>query len=644
MRKHLPAIYVAVLATLGLLDLVLLFHASHGLDTLLFNSDAMYLPTLFADVLAGNGAIDHWYLTPAPYFFPDYPLFLLAYLATPVPFLQISLYALLQSLLTLLLLLWMARRMRIQAAGRVALLLWLCLLWLAYQKVEPFVFLLVSGYHFGGLMSAMALMALWFVHLQAGAPWRSPAWWLACVLAAMTTLSDQLFLVQAAAPLVAVAWLLALGIGTHGRRIAVQAALIGVSSVAGSLAYRLLVAHPMRDNIHLGPCKWQENLQTFIDLLVNLVVQQPLYLITLVALVCLLLQTLLRFRRPGSLRACDESDWLLLFVPFSFLATLLAGMLSESHSLSYRYLIGIGVWPLLASGLVLACRLPRALPPLATLLSTLLVLLLSLQAYEQVQLNGLRTRQYPADIACIDQALEGTGVHNGIAEYWDAKHVQNLSRHRLRIAQFFETLEEMRWITTADAYVPRYDFAIVSQTPDGVMSPLLVRVQDINESPLRQVLCGKRLLLVYGPNRLRTVARFQLPGDRQRWRGCDLPSRIGQPDQECELGKRDPSLQGVLSFGPYVTLPAGSYRATVRYHGQGAEGTRIGHWDVAVTKGKNFQILAEEPLLAQGLDQAEASKDFVIDTTQSAGLVEVRTFSETPTALHIMAVEIERLR
>lgn len=644
MRKHLPAVVVAMLVALGLLELVLLFHASHGLDWLLFNSDSMYLPTLFADVLAGDGAIDHWYLTPAPYFFPDYPIFLLAYLATPVPFLQISLYALLQSLLTLLLLIWMARGLRIQAAGSAAVLLWLCLVWMAFQNVEPFVYLLVSGYHFGGLMSAMALMALWFVHLQAGTPWRSPAWWLACALAAMTTLSDQLFLVQATAPFVAVAWLLALGIGTHGRRIAVQAALVGVSSVAGSLAYRLLVVHPMRDSIQLGLGKWQENLQTFTDLLVTLVVRQPLYLLALIAFVCLLSQALLRFRRPGSLRTFDESDWLILFVPFTFLSTLLAVMLSEAHTVSYRYLIVIGVWPLLASGLVLARRYRRAFPPLATLLSTLLVLQLSLQACEQMRLNGLRTRQYPADVACIDQALAGSGARNGIAEYWDAKHVQNLSRHRLRIAQYFDTLQEMRWITTADAYVPSYDFAIVSQTPDGAMSPLLVRVLDINGSPVRQVVCGKRQLLLYGPNRLRTGARLQLPGDRRRWRGCDLPSQIGAPEQNCELGKRGPSLQGVLSFGPYVQLPPGTYRATVRYRGQGEDGQRIGHWDVALTEGKKFQILAEVPLLARDMEKVEAGMDFVIAPAQSPGLVEVRTFAETPTALHIMTVEIERLR
>lgn len=644
MRNHFSAVIVTVLVALGLLELVLLFHAGHGLDGLLFNSDSMYLPTVFADVLAGEGAIDHWYLTPAPYFFPDYPIFLLAYLATPVPFLQISLYAFLQALLTLLLLAWLARRMHVRAPWTAAVLLWLCLIWLAFRNVEPFVYLLISGYHYGEVMSAMAVIALWFAHLQAGAPWRSPAWWLACGLTAVTTLSDQLFLVQAAAPLLAVAWLFALGSGTQGRRIAVQATLLGASSVAGSLAYRLLVEHPMRDGIQLGLGKWQENLQAFTDLLVNLAMQQPLYLLALVAFVCLLVAALRRHCRPGLLGRRDEADWLLWFVPLSGLSMLLAVMLSESHSLGYRYLIGIGVWPLLATGLVLARKFPRTFPTAATWLSALLVLLLGMQAYEQVRLNGLRTRQYPADVACIDQALAGTGSRNGIAEYWDAKQVQNLSRHRLTIAQYFDTLQEMRWITTADAYAANYDFAIVSQTAEGGMSPLLMRVQDINGSPLRQVVCGKRLLLVYGPHRLRTVARLQLPGDRKFWRGCDLPSEIGGPQKNCELGKRDSSLQGFLTFGPYVKLAPGTYRASVHYRGQAALGERMGHWDVAVTVGAALQILAEAPLTAQGDQVTQASKDFVIDAAQSAGLIEVRTAAEAPTDLHIVGVEIERLR
>jgi hypothetical protein len=645
MRPPWNVVLPVLLAACGLLASAALLHAGHALDGFLFNSDAMYLPTLFADVVGGDGELDHWYLTPAPYFFPDYPLFLLAYLATPVPFLQISVYALLQAALTLLLLVCLARCMPLKPAWPAALLTWSCLLWLAHQAHEPFVFLLISGYHFGALLGGLALVALWFSHLQSRLRWRSPALLAACVLAAVVTLSDQLFLVQAAAPLVATAWLHALGDAARGPRLAVQAAAVGASAVLGSLVYPAVVEHAMRFQVQMGLGRWQANLQALSAMVRAIVASQPLYAGVGMVFVLLLVMALLRFRGQRTMRtSASRPDWLLVFAALSILSTWSAALLSESHPFNPRYLIGMGVWPIVAVGLWLAQRYPRGFVPWAAAATSMLLLSLGLQAGQRIGEHGVRLRQYPDDVACIDQALQGQDARHGIAGYWDAKQVQNLSRHRLRIAQYFDDLVEMRWITSADAYADSYDFAIISRNDDGKASPLLARLLELNGPPASQAVCGKRTLLVYGRNRLRTVPRLQLPGDRGRWNGCALSTRIGVATPACILAKREPSLQGFLGFGPYVPLPAGSYRAQLHYTSPAAAHTRIGYWDVAVGQDHRLDVLGQAPLPGSDAQAAIVSQDFVISPAQAAGLVEVRSVAESEDDLAVSAVTIERLR
>ena len=43
-----------------------------------FNADALYLPSLYKDLMVNSGSYENWHLTPAPYFFPDMILYFLA--------------------------------------------------------------------------------------------------------------------------------------------------------------------------------------------------------------------------------------------------------------------------------------------------------------------------------------------------------------------------------------------------------------------------------------------------------------------------------------------------------------------------------------------------------------------------------------
>ncbi len=50
----------------------------YELEKYVFNADFLYLPALFRDVILGNGELKNWYLTPTPYFFPDFGIYAIA--------------------------------------------------------------------------------------------------------------------------------------------------------------------------------------------------------------------------------------------------------------------------------------------------------------------------------------------------------------------------------------------------------------------------------------------------------------------------------------------------------------------------------------------------------------------------------------
>lgn len=61
---------------------IIVFFTQLNADELLtfcYNTDYLYLPSLFQDVVIEGGDIQSWYLTPSPYFFPDMLLYFIIY-------------------------------------------------------------------------------------------------------------------------------------------------------------------------------------------------------------------------------------------------------------------------------------------------------------------------------------------------------------------------------------------------------------------------------------------------------------------------------------------------------------------------------------------------------------------------------------
>lgn len=493
-----------ILLALAFAAIAVQYQSNAPLHAILFNADGMYLPTLFDNLLAHGGSIRDWYLTPAPYFFPDYLLFLIAYWASKSAFHQFLVFSLLQLAAATAALAWIARTCVRSHATLAAVLAATLIGWLAVRPTAPFVFALASAYHFGAFLSALVFVALWLQNEQRPRPWQFPGMY---ILAFLAALSDPLFMVQAVAPFLVACAL----VRRQPRLFAFKAALphIGVLVAAqlGVASYRWFITHSTRSLNKFGLAHFAQNAHELGSVVADLAIQLPLLGIIMAAYLLLGIACIVRVVPERAFLGLPRP--LLLLLVFTLLAVasnVAAMLLMTSLVVTPRYLIAALTWPIVALTMLLAHWLGTRFAATGLAATAALVLLLGTRAVVLTGQAGNAPAGYPAQIACIDHALAAADAHRGIAGYWDAKRVQALSKRDLSIAQYMSDMTEHRWITSGSYFRSTYDFAIISA--EGGPAFLLPAAQLIarNGPPVLTAICGDHTVLVYGNDQLR-VAR-----------------------------------------------------------------------------------------------------------------------------------------
>jgi hypothetical protein len=629
-----------VFLTMGIAGVVLAYRAGHPLQAYLFHSDSLYLPTLFQDVFSGGGRLSDWFLTPAPYFFPDFAFYLPAYLAGSSAYEQILIFATLQTVLTTVALFFVVKavlpRYRIATTALIAV----ALVWFGLNAAEPFVELFTSAYHFGAFLSTLAFVALW---LRWDRDDNRRALAATCLLAFLTTLSDNIFLVQAIAPFVATGLLLRQPAATKGVRRLTASMLVLAAGVLGSLSYKLVVAHPTRYPTKLGLSQLDANLRDLFDLLSRLFIQFPLLGVLFCAYIVFGVACLIACVRKRSFLGLPHPLRLLVvFSIISMAATIAAVLLVRNLPVSPRYLIPVLMWPLII-GVLLVQHFLRGRLGGAAVYGTAVFCFLIIAGVSR--LEGAKAGQagyYPEQIACLDNALEGSGLHHGIAQYWDAKHIQAFSRRGLTLAQYVDDLNQHKWITSERFYRDTYDFAIISDAATGMFKLPADKLIEINGPPAKIAACRELKILIYGPDKLR-LNKIGNAGASYRWKGCELPTLIGKPTATCEVEKSDPGQDGFLTFGPYETLPAGTYAYEVEYASSKPTTEVAGEWDIALALPTEAKRLQAGALPGTDGKLVKIGGKFTVPKEHDRARIEIRHLSNKGGTMKVASLRLTRL-
>jgi hypothetical protein len=500
----------AMLALLAAACLSLVY-LKQGLEpSMFFNSDASYLPALYYDLFERGGRLSAWFLTPAPYFFPDWPLYFGMRWLTGGAYQALAgvmaAQALLMWGLAALVLRHFTSAGNALAAAALATVA-VCLA--AVNSVFPYTYVMLASYHFGTFLAMLGALALMLPLLrQAAPPARGQLAGLG-LLTALTVLSDRLYLMQFALPALA---LLVLMRGRVPQWRALAIALLA-GCVAGVLLYKwkLLVPNGVGMPWRFGLRNAGANVQALAGIVAAVGARYPL-----LALCCALYYALLLSLAPGTLanrgwRLKETGAAWLHLLALAGTAGLVLLMAVAKAPPTERYLIPAFLLPLLL-GPALAWSLVAQLRGAAQRRHDGVALLLggALLAWPLTQVvlksGPIQRSYYTEQIACADRIMAQYDLRHGYGGYWDATWLAMNSRRKPVMAITEGELLEQHWITTGENFRPRYDFALVAMDDSDKERPSQALVVKHNGPPEVVAACGTLKMLIYPRGGLKPLA------------------------------------------------------------------------------------------------------------------------------------------
>jgi hypothetical protein len=467
---------------------VIQFLAAGDIRVLMLDTDALNIPTVVDNVIAHHGSLSHWYLSPAPYLFPDALIHSVIHPFATSTYMRLAVFAAVQIALLFLVLWWLAVRTLRNHPLAIAVAITGNLTWMALLRGSPYNQLMTAGFHYGAFLMSIAVIAL------AVGTTRRINWAVIGIVCFLTTLNDNIFAIQTTIPLVLMLILVAIFDAEHRMYRLVVASVAALSTLIGSVAYGLVITHQTRYPVHLNGEKFRANAHAVRSIVSEFLRHhEPIalaLLLTAVIAAHFLIRLVKRIRRTTPMAM------LALFACASMVSTCVGLVLATTNEMTIRYFIPVFSWPVIIGGLVIF-NTDMIREKVPVIVASVTALMLCLNTSTLVDLHGIDRDYYPADIACIDTALPAGRALHGIANYWDAKYIQSFSKRDLTVAQYRDNLTPMKWITTDDYYRSSYDFAVISTTaaPQFLLSRELI--MNTYGEPSSSSTCGTRIVLVY---------------------------------------------------------------------------------------------------------------------------------------------------
>lgn len=425
---------------------------------MLFNADSLYLPALLNNLLNENGAYSDWYLPPAPYFFPDLPLYLLAFVLSKNVYIAQYIFALLQALLVSIALYGLNRLFFSRSQAFLHTVLVLALMYLSVLG-QPTITAIISGHHFGAFVAILFGLFLLAQLLQSdgqGLVWSV----FLGLLINLTVASDKLFIVQFVIPLIVTMALLRL-FAVVSTQLFFKVFFIAVFGlITGYLFYYLWVPNPTGFTPNFSIHHLSDNLPLIAGLFHKIITHNYFYSAVFFGFYGVLLLILIKAlftKNPGN------KVFLVLGLMIAGISSITVLVMALSDlTINFRYFIPVLFMPLLLAPLLFIVvpsqsRLSLILPRLSLVLT---MIVCSFYLWQK-RTQPLKPDYYPPAIQCFDDFIDTTKAHRGVSHYWDAKRTALLSKNKVTIAAYTPHITEYNWISTRQWQQNRYDFVLI---------------------------------------------------------------------------------------------------------------------------------------------------------------------------------------
>ncbi len=614
-----------------------------------YKYDAMYLPVLFEDIFEKSGALQDWYLPPAPSFIPDYVIFFFAYILGDTVYNQIGWYMVLQTITFALATLFLARQIKslnhpfLLTANIILLMVMLTTMW----DGRPFLYFFTSTAHFGIMILSVLNIALWLKYKQSN----NINYFLAIIFVCFVgAFSDAHFLPQSIAPLAVTIMLSAILFkDTPIRKAAILSFCVTMAGILGYFSLSLVPAQ-LRKTPAIPDLKGmgQELIRLFDFMGQHFISLPILSFILMIFTFIIIKQFYILLLKKNQLQQNKFDIILQIYVILTIAGAMGFILLFSTVHVADRYLIPLLIFPTILVFLSLYNSSKFANPRFHLCIFLAISMLSVGTLIPRINKNGLHTNYYPDYLACIDEALGQTSLSNGIASYWGGKHIQAFSKLDLTLAQYItDNLTVFPRVTSGKYYRDSYDFAIINNFKFIASHRILGhsyrlfkdKVINFSGNPKQIKECGGWTVMVYGKDGLLSYVE-----GTHRWQACQLYSNIVSSCNEA-TGARSASQgkAGHLTYGPYTRMSSGGgrYNFEIRYSSTDAPSLQAGTWDVVLAH-QGGQLSAGQLTGTNG-DISTIDGEFTMAEKDWGPSLEIRTFKHQPSQLTIYDIAITKI-
>lgn len=415
---------------------------SEELMNVFFNSDTLYLPSIYYDIFRDGGAIKDWELNPAPNFFPDMPLYFILMAILKDFILASVVFAILQYLFVFGLMGAIFRLLFPVHSNTYYLLIntlltFFLLETLFFTKDFYYTFIILSNaYHMGSFVLALSCF---YLTLKYTFKPKIGQLILLFLLQFLGVLSDKLFIITFIAPLIATTLLLSKSLKI--KLTLVYASISILALISGLFTFYWLIESktlsictpPLVKETNTILLSWH----TFIELMTHFAVHFGFKQIILsLFLVTSVLNLVFCFQQRS--KPLSPFKFYQFFVLFFTMIVLFAPILSGNFLTGDQ--IRYNLYPFCLFPLHIAVLLAhwqnanpiKSYTKYAVALIGPLILLVGFIQFKPKSLNSFM-HYYPPTVRLIDSIAHTQKLGYGIADYWNAKKITMFSKEGLLV-------------------------------------------------------------------------------------------------------------------------------------------------------------------------------------------------------------------
>ncbi len=628
---------------------------------LLYTSDTLYLPALYQDLFT-NYDISGWKLTPTPYFFPDMVIYFILNALTNNFHLAIAAYGMLQSLLFMAGLLILSNQLFGFRKVVHSLFLFvgtIFFLLLATGNYYIFLFILQSAHHFSVvLITPVAFtLVLQIIENRSNTTLNT---WLLVMLSILAVASDIIYASQFLIPVMGSIFFLALLSIIPFRRMMLLNFWLASSIPGGMILTKIIIRYEdISHYTEISQKRITESGLNFLVWLKDFSASYPFLSLLWISFMFLVIWLLISFlkklfspKQTINTTLLLTDAFFLLVVVTSLVIVLVSGNFENAYST--RYLIPVLIipiffgWPFFIAGansLLTILEKHYGMFVLSVVLGLTPFFMVPVQRIPALsELSDYR----PSFVRCLDEKTRQKGIRNGLAHYWQAKYSSLLSKNNLHIVQVDPYVSPYHWINNLNWYQADFEFVIIDKNASIQYKIDETRVINRFGQPASTFDCEGSTIFVY--NRPEDIqfqkqfkghpgfATFENINDEFEFYGFNLPSLTGEVIG-LSRGASDAweNQAGILTYGPYVSLPGGDYYFEIHYYAEGGN-VPIGKWEIVIAYPTKAEVIKEGYIVEQGKNIISSTFTF-----REKQKVEIRVYYGGSGTLVVDKIKIKRM-